>query len=425
MSYLCSPTNSERINISLEACVPSDKRLYIAEDGISYRKSIPFLDKAGFYSGFADAILNVWDGKSIKRVCEVLILVGWLPTATTFQKILSEWKCKSIIPTGVWTIAYIDHSIKEYGGLTNGPGHRCQPWMNRPITLGSIQSGLKTLRSAMVACIDDYLSSKPKELSYIHLHNRLCVIGGVGGLGAQHIIGVASLLNVIPPEYQTVATMAPNTNTAKQVKKLYNLSTVVLEKQKSEIAYSTGYSEKIIECGYCEMFREEDFVSIGDTPSKEFNGNRHRLIMVERKKKPQHPDVYFFGQVLRTVRDGILVEMYRDQNGTALSRELLFKGWKVLGLEKDIVGDDRCFWNVAGEIHFSGKTIFTSRKHDEKYSDPFGKKIKPCVYKRSIVQHSGIGKHDGLEKRLKESKLLRCCPTITLQQRILTFPALF
>ena len=88
----CSPTNCKRMNILLDTCVPVDPAQYIKEDGILYRKSVPYFNKAGFYSGFTDAILKVWDGSSIERVCELLVIVGWIPTATTFQKILTGWK---------------------------------------------------------------------------------------------------------------------------------------------------------------------------------------------------------------------------------------------------------------------------------------------------------------------------------------------
>ena len=103
-------------------------------------------------------------------------------------------------------------------------------------------------------------------MSYVKLHTTLCSIGGVGELGAQHIIGVASLLNLIPPYYQTVATIAPKTKTAKTVWKLYNLSAVVLEKRKSEIALLLGLSTKTVEQGYCKLFREADYLILETPP---------------------------------------------------------------------------------------------------------------------------------------------------------------
>jgi hypothetical protein len=128
LSYLRSSTNKDRIELSLDACVPTDASQYLLLNGVSYRKSIPFLDKAGFYSGFADAILKVWDGKNVERLCELLILVGWIPTALTYQMMLSEWQSRSHLPAGNWTLAYIYDAVHIHDGIFTGPGHHCQPW---------------------------------------------------------------------------------------------------------------------------------------------------------------------------------------------------------------------------------------------------------------------------------------------------------
>jgi len=85
-------------------------------------------------------------------------------------------------------------------------------------------------------------------------------------------------------------------------------------------------SEKVVESGYCEMFRETDYLCSGNTPSQKFNELRHAMVMTERKKKTQHPDVYFHGQILRTVRQGVLVEMYWDTNGDSNTRVIPFVG---------------------------------------------------------------------------------------------------
>ena len=130
--YLQSKTNKYRIHLLLIECDPLDKSAYTELNKTLYRKSIPFLDKAGFYSGSADAILKVWDGVSVERICELLILVDWIHTASTFQMILSEWARCVHLPAGIWTLAYIKDAVQAYNGITTGPGHRCQPWMNRP-----------------------------------------------------------------------------------------------------------------------------------------------------------------------------------------------------------------------------------------------------------------------------------------------------
>jgi hypothetical protein len=394
LAYLRSPTNQDRLQLSLKVCVPLDTSEYTQLNKIRYRKSIPFLDKAGFYSGFVDAILRIWDGESMERLCELLILVGWIPTASTYQMILTEWGRRDNPPPGVWTLAYIAEAVESYRGITTGPGHRCQPWMNRPLLMGNLVNGLTTLRSTLLGTV-----TSKEEIVYARVHQQIQEIGGIGPLGAQHIIGVASLLNAIHPRYQCVATIAQNTMTAKRVKKLYNLSAVVLEKQKQEVALATNLDEKIVESAYCEMFREEAPIAPGDVPTKIFDKEAHAMVITTRKANPTHPDVYFHGQVLRTVIQKVLVELYRDQETTEHTRILPYvpiqssptdlKRWKQL---------------IATEKSRE-QVVYTSIKQTN--VDPYGRVVKQRVRVRSAVIHSGFGIHDGLESRLKEKDLKR------------------
>jgi hypothetical protein len=392
ISYLQSPSNKNRMQISMEACVPLDPDAYMKSDGIRYRTMIPFLDKAGFYSGFVDAILKVWNGVNLERMCELLILVGWLPTASTFQKILTEWSGRSHLPEGHWTLAYINEAVTTYKGLTRGPGHRCQPWMNRPLMQVSIMNGLITLREAILNT-----DKTTTALPYARLHQQITDIGGIGPLGAQHVIGVASLLGVIHPRYQTVATIAEGTTTAKKYKKLYNLSVVVLEKQKTEVAIETDLDEKTVEGSYCEMGREEPPTTAGDLPNPIFDEAAHTLLLESRERSPPHPDVFFHGQILRTVRNGKLVELLRDGESKEASKEIEYVPPKqgTMGLKKS-------GWLTAKSARYANVVIPTTITNAN--DDAIGRKVKRRIKTRKKVTHSGFGVHRGLEERLKAGK---------------------
>jgi hypothetical protein len=390
ISYLKSPNNADRIDLSIDGCLPLAAEEYTDDGNIRYRKTVPFLDKAGFYSGFADAILKVWDGTDVERLCEVLILVGWIPTATTFQKILTEWSQRTHLPPGVWTFAYMSDAVRAYGGITKGAGHRCQPWMNQPMLQGSIIDGLYTLRRAIM---DTQTQGGKADYPYARLHKTLQEIGGVGPLGAQHIIGVASLLNAIHPRYQSIATIAGTTKTAKKVKRLYNLSAVVLEKQKTEVSLELDVEEKVVENGYCEMIKEDQPTAPGDVPSQTFNEEAHAVEMLKRRAKPIWPDVYFHGQVLRTVRDGRLVELYRGMQSEELMKVIPYNHLQE-SLEEPV-------WKKMVATEGMRRIVIeTSLKHLN--PDPVGKKIKKRVKARSVITHSGFGVHNGLEKLLNE-----------------------
>ena len=392
--YLQSATNQDRIQLSLKECVPLDISEYTHLNKIRYRKSIPILDKAGFYSGFADAILKVWSGVNMERLCELLILVGWIPTASTFQMILTEWAQRDHLPPGLWTLAYIKDAVETYGGITTGPGHRCQPWMNRPLLMGNLVNALITLREALLST-----EIGQEELIYAKLHQKIQEIGGIGPLGAQHIIGVASLLTAIHPRYQTVATVAPGTMTAKKVKKLYNLSAVVLEKQKQEVALKTNLNQKIVENAYCAMFQEDVTTAHGDVPSRTFDESAHAIVVSERKLNPTHPDMYFHGQILRTVIDNIVVELYRDQKLTDHTRTL-----EYVPLQSSASDLKKSGWmKLVTTDELQGIIVHTSIKQTN--VDPYGKVVKKKARVRIDVTHSGFGVHEGLEKRLKERDL--------------------
>ena len=136
------------------------------------------------------------------------------------------------------------------------------------------------------------------------------MIIGVGPLGAQHVIGVASLIGIILCFYQNTATIAPTTTTAKKVKDTFMLSATVLEKHKLEVAEEAGLSEKIIESAYCEMFRE---AGDGSDLRLPFDEKHHALVLGRLfSSLPKHPDTYFHGQILCTIHGTDLVEMYWD-----------------------------------------------------------------------------------------------------------------
>jgi hypothetical protein len=396
--YLNSPSNENRIFLSLASCVPCDTSSYRLEDGVHMRMMVPFLDKAGFYSGFADAILQVWDGISLERACELLIIVGWISTATSYQKILSRWKMTEFRPNGIWTLGYLEEAIDRFGGLTNGPGARTQPWMNFPLKYGDILGGLNILRNSLLQCQSQSPNGQA-SMPYAMLHRKLGGIMGVGPLGAQHLIGVASLLGIIPCSYQNIATIAESTNTCKKVKAKYLLSATVLEKQKEEVAEETGFLEKIVESGYCEMLREEDVLLAGASPSLEFDEEHHAQIMEQLICAPRHPDTYFHGQILRTVRGNDLVEMYWDADGQERTRIIM----PTYGHTSGVVGESGWWVNKRVRKEEADRVICTSKKH---CLASMAVVVAGCegkrMHTRGNVVHTGFGVHSGLEARLRE-----------------------
>jgi hypothetical protein len=194
-----------------------------------------------------------------------------------------------------------------------------------------------------------------------------------------------------------MAAIAEGTTTAKKYKKMYNLSVVVLEKQKTEVAMETDLDEKTVEGSYCEMGREEPPTMAGDLPNPIFDESAHALLLEARRRSPPHPDVYFHRQVLRTVRNGKLVELLRDGEGKEATKEI-----EYLPLQQGTKGLKKSGWLTAKSARYANVVIPTTITNGN--DDAIGRKVKRKIKTRQKVTHSGFGVHRGLEERLKAGK---------------------
>ena len=120
------------------------------------------------------------------------------------------------------------------------------------------------------------------------------------------------------------------------------------------------------------------------------------MVVASRKANPTHPDMYFYGQVLRTVKDNVLVEFYRDETGNECTRAITYVPLKSDGatLKKTAWRAPRAKEKLGDEI------VYTSIKQTD--VDPYGKISRRRPRIRKVVVHSGFGLHEGLEARLKE-----------------------
>jgi hypothetical protein len=201
-------------------------------------------DKGEWYSsGFADAILSLNGSNNLclEQTLEVLLPCGWITTAVNYRKILQRWKHDGCpIHQETLTEAYLDEASRLFSGLTKGVGCRSQPWLNHSLTSSGIRTGLKRLRQIVEECNG---SEKP---SYASIHQSLMMIKGVGSLGAQHLIGILSLIAVIPPEYGAFASIATTTNTAKKIRKYYGLTATECEHLKRAVASHLHINEAVL-----------------------------------------------------------------------------------------------------------------------------------------------------------------------------------
>ena len=386
LDYLQSPANAYRHQLTIKHCHPVENANWIEGDGIKYRHTIPFFDKGGFYIGFVDALEKVCVGHSLERYCELAIVAGWISTAVNFQKILTEFSISQTLledDKEVWTLKYLKKVIEQYNGVTSGTGARCRPWFNFSIRYGELIDGLKLLRKGIV-------ESRKDDYTYASLQKGFCQIIGVGPLGAQHLIGVLSLGGVIPPKYQNIATMCGGTHTAKTILKYYGLSNTVSEKLKSEVAQELSISEKVVEAGTCEMFRESDF--IGNVDMYVFAEENHVATLLERQLRLDHPDTFFFGQIIYVVENNKRYKLKLDKDGKESKVYIPFCPLKV-----------QTSWWVTVKL---SRPVYDMEVKTSRNS--FFKGMKPKQQlKRKAVTHSGFGIHAGLEDTLQERDCTR------------------
>jgi hypothetical protein len=125
----------------------------------------------------------------------------------------------------------------------------------------------------------------------------LAGIQGVGDLGAQHILAIASLCSIIPPFFCCTAQLCAGTHTAKGLAENYNIIPSVAKKLYAEIAEEVGVTVAYVENLTCEYPREND-------PAKPYNPFEHKQGIVNRTLRDgsfKAPDTFFADQDLYKV----------------------------------------------------------------------------------------------------------------------------
>jgi hypothetical protein len=345
--------------------------------------SLPCFDKCGFYSAFVVVLrrLNHTHRLSLQRFCEVLLVTGWLNTASNFHAVVGHWCNKDRLPATNLATQFITTMVDQYGHLCNGKGPRMQVSFNFSISTSKLLAGCTILFNVLKHILES------THYDYKDNIGQLTKIQGVGHLGAQHMLSIASLCSIIPPYFCSMAQLCAGTRTAKCLAEQYNIIPSVAEKLYGELSLELGVTVAYVENLTCEFPRENN-------PAKPYNEVEHGLGVANRRLKDgsyRAPDIFFPEQdvyKLRTDPSGCLEILCLCYDGRDLSMG-------PIQLKDESTSVD--WLQPRKELDFEIKTSNKSRLAG---SIPTEKKRQPRKPKR--IKHSGIGVTVGLEQAVQE-----------------------
>lgn len=174
---------------------------------------LPFMDKCCFYSIFTSTIYDIirsCKNLVLEDIVEEVLPIGWLVMCSNYYHILSQWSQQGL-PKGNLTVILLEMLVGKYGGISKGEGMRLQPYCNSPIPLKAVYQGQQFLFNFINH------ANKSSNYNMKEAMEMIEKIHYVGGLGAQHIMCVLTLLRVVFNTTYVQSTILLETNsTAKK-----------------------------------------------------------------------------------------------------------------------------------------------------------------------------------------------------------------
>ena len=287
---------------------------YTKEGSHKFFYSIPFTDKCAFYSIFTSAIYDLTkvfhDAKkpiTSDDILEMALPIVWLPTGFFYYQIIKEWESTKILPEYNLTMAVVDSIVQRSGGLSKGNGQRFMPFCNKPIPKNEIINSLRKLRIILHESKTENWSSN--EL----LHGIKNAVYCCGDIGAQHLMSVLTLLQVIgDTKFVRDAVVLKNTRTEKRLKKLYKMSHHVINELYKELANELYDGNlRMVENLTCEFFRDMGTKTLYGVLETDYQNNIRKRI----DSTIRHPDVFHSTQSLFVEENSIVNRYYYNDQG--------------------------------------------------------------------------------------------------------------
>ena len=339
-----------------------ERNLFSLENAIPFEVSknkeptiitkLPFMDKCGFYSIFTSAIydiIRICKNVFLEDIVEMVLPIGWLVTGSNYYRILSQWSQQGL-PKGNLTVILLETLVKKYGGISKGEGMRLQPYCNSPIPLKAIYQGQQLLF--------DFINyaNKSSNCDMAKAMEMIEKIHYVGGLGAQHIMCVLTLLRVVFNTTYVRSTILLETNsTAKKIQLEYALNPKLTNDLYDELAYdSYNGSSRVVENMVCEFFRDIK------EPTKT-DWNYYSYVASIKKRKEKKPDTFFSNQSIFVEKNFSIYRFFYDKEGKVCSQNM-----NILELPQDKDRD----WHLGTE-NIEDKVISVKRvqKISEKHKN--------------------------------------------------------
>ena len=334
----------ERNNFCMENAIPWN---------VARRKTplviskIPFIDKCGFYSVFVSGLYDIIKSGTtlfLEDIVELVLPVGWLCTGANYYRVLSQWN-RHGIPKGNLTVEMLRTLVEQFDGISKGEGLRMQPSCNSPIPLGKVYEGQRIL----LRFINTANGSPSCDIK--QGMEMLEKIYYVGGLGAQHLMSVLTLLRVVyNPEYVRSTVLLENNLTAKKIHELYRLNHKLTNELYTELSMELydGCS-RMVENLVCEFFRDMQ----QDPTACKWDLQFYHDSIAKRKLKK--PDTFFSDQSIFKESQFCIHRYFYDVDGKVKSE---FLHNLVLGKDKRIR-----HWQKVEEIN-SDEVIYVTKKQE-------------------------------------------------------------
>ena len=279
---------------------------------------LPFVDKCGFYSIFVSCLYDlIRTQKHTKRpltlddVLELSLPIAWLTTGANYYLVLKHWE-KTELPEGHLTEQVVKSLLELGDSLSSGKGPRTQPFMNKPIPLNCVNRGLVFLKK-MITLANKDPPANPLDKIILDIKKH---VYGVGYMGAQHLLGVLTLLGVLKDvKYIRHAVVLKGTLTEKKLKKYYNqnyrCATVLYNQIGTESFHGQSRMSENIGC---------EFLRDIQNPFSDWNEYTYTESVKQRcnGKSIRHPDVFYSSQSIFYESKGKIYRSFYDSKGNAI-----------------------------------------------------------------------------------------------------------
>jgi hypothetical protein len=214
----------------------------------------PCLSKDVYYSPFVHILrlcFFTWH-INLDKFVELLWPILLSNSPDVYWLIVGNWLTSSNkIPGGNLSLRFLRllPKAKAFVKMQNWPdGRRHMPSSNSDVKKSKVLWSLDNLKEGLKMALSNERYASVYE----------CITTGVhfaGGLGAQHLLAIASLCGVIPPIYAETAVLNRGTRTYERITETYGITATKADSIMASVGRRLGFTTGFLENAVCEFLR--------------------------------------------------------------------------------------------------------------------------------------------------------------------------